>query len=70
MVKNEVKQKELDKLKWLLSEKNNEDMSGCMDYCDACEQQRNGFVCGATQVARLQHCLCAKAYNRLRRVKK
>ena len=69
MVKNELKQKELDKSKWIKSEEQGEDMSGAMPYCDACEHQRNGFVCGVTQGDRESKCLCAKAYNRLRREK-
>lgn len=65
MVKNSVKQKQLDENKWLASELAKEDMSGAMFYCDACEKQRNGYVCGATQEERESKCLCAKAYNRL-----
>ena len=45
MVRNAFKQAQLDKEKWLESEKNNEDMSGAMYYCDACEYQKNGYLC-------------------------
>lgn len=65
MVRNAFKQAQLDKEKWLESEKNNEDMSGAMYYCDACEYQKNGYLCSATQLKREYMCLCAKAYNRL-----
>lgn len=67
MVKNSIKQKELDKEKWLKSELCNEDMSGAMYYCDACMYQCNGFACGVSHDDRVGKCLCAKAYNRLRR---
>ena len=65
MVKNSVKQKQLDESKWLASELAKEDMSGAMFYCDACEKQYNGYVCGSTQEERESNHLCAKAYNRL-----
>lgn len=67
---NKLRQEQLDKAKWFLSETNREDMSGAMFYCDACEKQRNGYVCGATQEEREGKCLCAVAWNRLSRKKK
>jgi hypothetical protein len=68
---NKLRQEQLDKAKWFLSETNQEDMSGAMFYCDVCEKQRNGFVCGANQEERECKFLCAKAYNRLgRKLKK
>lgn len=67
-MKNKERQKRLDINKWLESEKQGEDMSGAMLYCDACEKQRNGYWCGCTQDERETQCLCATAYNRMRRV--
>lgn len=70
MQKNTVKQKQLDEAKWIASELAHEDMSGAMYYCDACDRQRNGYVCGATQEERVAYSLCAKAHNRMGRKKK
>lgn len=67
---NEERQRSLDKKKWLESEQQGFDMSGCMLYCEKCgyadhsHPTENG-KCYAKQENRNLNCLCAKAYNRL-----
>ena len=64
-MKNIERQKSLDKNKWLASEKQGEDLSGAMLYCDVCEKQRREYVCGATQEEREGKCLCANQIWRM-----
>lgn len=72
MATNIERQKSLDKQKWLESENQGHDMSGCMLYCECCEKAdhthptENG-KCYASQEEREQNCLCAKAFNRMKR---
>ena len=65
---NKQRQKSLDKKKWLESEKQGFDMSGCMLYCSTCEHANHdseeGF-CKASQALREKMSLCATAYNRM-----
>lgn len=68
---NKERQKSLDKKKWLVSEEFEADMSGYMPwcgYCDKCPNDAN--ICNATQEERESKCLCATAYNRMKRYKK
>jgi hypothetical protein len=71
-MKNEKRQAALDKQKWLESKEQGFDMSGCMLYCAKCEYAdhthptENG-KCHAKQEKREEECLCAKAYNRMKR---
>ena len=71
---NKQRQKSLDKKKWLESETWDMDCSGAMPYCDFCGKRYiddHGeialTICDATQEERESECLCAKAYNRMRR---
>lgn len=66
---NKERQNSLDKKKWLLSEKVKIDCSGTMPYCSYCEFMSGGFKCNADQLTRELKCLCARAYNRMARVK-
>lgn len=61
---NKDKQKELDYIKWNLSEIENKDLSGTMDYCGYCPYQLNGLSCKAEQSKREEQTLCAKAFNK------
>lgn len=78
-MKNTERQKSLDKKKWIASEKNGMDMSGEMLHCFYCKKrtprdwQSDGFLrhgCSASQEEREGQCLCATAYNRMKRTKK
>lgn len=71
---NEARQKSLDRQKWIESEQQGFDMSGCMLYCEKCDRADHSHAtengkCYAAQQEREKNCLCAKAYNRLVRVK-
>lgn len=70
MTKQE-RQKKLDEKKWLESEKEMRDMSGMMEYCDFCDSQSFYMDdCEANPEERVEKCLCATAYNRMKRAKK
>jgi hypothetical protein len=58
-------QKMLDKQKWVESEQQGYDMSGCMLYCKHCEKCLSNSKCEATQEEREKYYLCAKAYKRM-----
>lgn len=65
---NEI-QKRLDKKKWLESEKQGFDMSGCMPYCAKCQYADHSHPtengkCYATQEEKTHYSFCAKAYNK------
>lgn len=66
MNKIEKLQKELDEQKWLESEKQGHDMSGCMPYCEKCEYAdhshptENGKCYAESN--RAEDCLCANAW--------
>lgn len=69
-MKNNDRQKSLDKKKWLASEQSGEDMSGKLNYCKQCEYIGTSITtgkpsCFANQREREANCLCAKAYNRM-----
>ena len=68
---NQERQKSLDKKKWIESEKQGKDMTGNMDYCNHCYYQE---ICRDTQFIpqeeREEYCLCAKAYNRMKRTER
>ena len=65
---NKERQKSLDKKKWLESEKIGFDMSGKMNYCDACvDRYLFEERCGISQEERESTCRCASAYNRMKR---
>lgn len=66
---NKYNQSRLNKKKWLESEKQIRDMSGEMFYCSHCEFQ-DGVYCKVNDPERTTNCYCAKAYNRLKRMKK
>jgi hypothetical protein len=71
-MRNDERQRSLDKKKWTESQEQGFDMSGCMLYCAYCEHAdhthptENG-KCHASQEKREKLCLCAKAYNRMAR---
>ncbi len=67
-MKNIERQKQLDKKKWLASEKNGFDTSGMERQCFYCPKQKTCppptlVHCVASQEEREEKCLCAKAYN-------
>ena len=68
---NKERQKSLDRKKWLESEKQCEDMSGKMEYCDYCDSQSfYMYDCEANPEEREENCLCAKAHNRMKRAQR
>lgn len=70
---NKERQKNLEKKKWLESEKACQDLSGKMPYCKNCYYRGMNYdaiVCLASQNKRETECLCATAYNRMYRRKK
>lgn len=69
MIKNEVRQKQLDESKYLMSQRYNQDLSGSMSYCLKCDKQTYNHSCRATQQERESQCLCAKAYNKFNKEK-
>ena len=61
-------QKMLDKQKWLESEKQGVDMSGCMPYCRYCgkrEIEERYCWCRATQEDREKYYHCVTPYKRM-----
>ena len=66
---NVERQKSLDKKKYYASQIYNKDLSGNMIYCSKCEYTNCLHNCRATQKERETQCLCARAYNRMIRVK-
>ena len=67
---NIARQKSLDKKKYLTSQQYKQDLSGNMIYCTKCEYANCTHTCRATQKEREAGSLCAKAFNRLKRVSK
>lgn len=68
---NKERQKSLDKKKWFVSEEFEADMSGFMPWCNLCDYRDViDYGCTATQEEREGQCLCATAYNRMKRAKK
>ena len=72
MATNKERQASLDKKKWIESQSQGFDMSGCMLYCAKCEYADHSHPtdfgnCKATQEQREKQCLCAKSYNRMAR---
>lgn len=68
MPNNKITQNRLDVQKYKQSQENDTDMSGMMDYCECCDYKDNNVDgCRASQAQREDECLCAKAYNRLRK---
>lgn len=67
MIKNELKQKQLDEQKWLESEKQGWDLSGALDYCNYCKHRETFGTCPISQETRVLKCACTKAYNKMRR---
>ena len=65
-MKNVERQKQLDEQKWYVSEAKGESQSGKMDWCNFCKHQYKG-CCLKTQEEREEKCLCATAYNRMKR---
>ena len=69
---NKERQKSLDKKKWFVSKEFEADMSGYMPWCVYCDKseyfQRDlPLQCCASQEERESKCLCATAYNRMKR---
>lgn len=63
-------QNHLDEIKYYNSEKEENDLSGKMDYCDRCSSkvwndERKCFQCMSSQEDRATLCLCAKNYLRI-----
>lgn len=67
---NKERQARLDKKKWDVGVSWEQDPSGAMAYCDYCDRQVFLTTCQATQQEREALCLCAKAYNKMRRADK
>ena len=68
-MKNFERQKQLDEQKWYVSEAKGESQSGKMNWCNHCQHQYKGY-CLKTQEDREKKCLCATAYNRMKRAQK
>lgn len=64
---NKQRQKELDEQKYLESETKRKDLSGDMPYCDYCACTTPYATCVASQEERETKCLCAKAFNKMRK---
>ena len=62
-------QDELDRRKWLKSEKQGRDLSGKMPYCTVCTSRGQHCSCLATQNERLKSSLCAEAYGQYKEKK-
>jgi hypothetical protein len=62
-------QKKRNNEKWLKSELYKQDLSGQMPWCTKCKHQTCTHSCNADQAKRDAETLCAKAYNRLKRIK-
>lgn len=68
---NKQRQDNLDKKKWLESEKLGCNLGGAMDYCQNCEHaSEDNTICLTTQEKRETEFLCAKNYNRLYKKRK
>lgn len=63
---NKDRQKELDFIKWNLSQVQKKDLSGKMEYCNFCSMKTQAG-CKATQEQRELESLCAKANNKKER---
>jgi len=66
-MKNIERQRSLDRKKWYASLTYDSDQSGKMDYCQHCQKQGIFETCEADQRVRESSCLCATAYNRMKR---
>lgn len=66
-MKNTERQKSLDRKKWYKSLANDSDQSGKMEYCQFCDKRGLFDNCEADQRIRESVCLCATAYNRMKR---
>ena len=66
---NKNRQASLDKQKYDFSELSKADMSGFMVYCEFCENQDNCKSGKYNYNHIKEECLCAKAYNRMKRSK-
>jgi len=60
---NKDRQQQLDEVKWNISQIENKDMSGKMEYCKACIYNKED-MCIAEQYERATKTLCAKAFNK------
>ena len=70
MVSNIKNQKARNDEKWFKSKMYKSDLSGSMGWCLYCGSQTPTHKCNAPQTKRDQECLCAKAYNKMKRSKK
>ena len=61
---NKDRQKELDFIKWNISQIEKKDMSGKMEYCEFCSYRNGLEECLMSQEKREQETLCAKAFNK------
>lgn len=61
---NAEKQKELDFIKWNLSQIEHKDLSGQMEYCNYCQYQAEDKTCSKSQEEKELNSLCAKAMNK------
>lgn len=62
---NVKRQAQIDKSRWLESEKRGYDISGTMNFCSVCEFQDT--VCKECTIGYLEqkyNCTCATAYNK------
>lgn len=69
-MRNRDIQRKCDMVKWERGYLNNKDNSGCMKWCDYCDQQQMETYCAVDQKTRFSQCLCAKAYNKMVRAEK
>ena len=68
-ISNKDLQQQLDKEKWLESEKAGYDKSGDMPYCEHCFYKELDGFCSQPHKERECNSLCAKAYNKSKRKK-
>lgn len=67
-ITNKDKQQELDAIKWNLSQIEQKDLSGKMEYCGYCSYNKDG-ICQAEQKTRVEKSLCARAFNKKNNIK-
>ena len=70
---NIERQVSLDEKKYFESQKQGRDMSGNMDYCYCCKYlqvvDKDNYNCPVPQIDRELKCLCAKAFNKMKKKK-
>lgn len=70
-MKNTERQDQLDVQKYFDGIKHNRDMSGLMEYCRYCNfKDKHFFVCSISQDKRIKDSACAKAFNKMTKIRK